>query len=116
MAKKASERTRLSYRGRRKSSAKSPSAESLLEKPLENIDLRKLNGPGIKKIIREIYKSPLAMYLAGGVGAFFIGRFAYRYYQDHPEISDFIKENFDTMESRLREFRSEIMDGDVARH
>lgn len=117
MAKKTTQRTRSSNRGRRSSSKSALSAESLLERPLKNVDLRKLNGPGYKKVIRDIYKSPLAAYLAGGVGAFFLGRFAWRYYQNHPEISEFIKDNFDTVESRLRDFRGEsTVDEEVARH
>jgi len=82
--------------------SRSKSRESFLETPL-NIDLRKLNGPGYKKILRDVYKNPIS-YLAGGVGAYMLGRFMMRYYKNHPEISEFIRENYEAVEERLREF------------
>lgn len=81
------------------------------------LDLRRLSGPGYKKVIRDIYKSPIALYLASGVGTFFLGRFLFRYYKNHPEIAEFVRDNFETVEAKLREFRGEeILDDDMARH
>ena len=114
--KRATQKRGTGSRGRRggNSSSSRISAATLLEKPLENMDLRKFNGGGYKKVVRNIYKSPISLYLVGGVAAYFIGRFSWRYYQDHPEVSEFIKDNFDTVETRLREFRSG--GEEVARH
>ncbi len=64
-------------------------------------------GTGYKKMARAVSGNPWALSLAGGIGAFFIGRFLYRYYENHPEISEFIQDNFETVESRLREFRGD---------
>ncbi len=64
-----------------------------------------VQGAGYKKIARAVSSNPWALSLAGGIGAYFIGRFLYRYYENHPEISDFIQENFETVESKLREIR-----------
>ena len=88
-------------------------SSGLLEKP---IDMRKFNGGGYKKILRDIYKSPISLWLASGVGGYFLARFMLRYYRNHPEIAEFFCENFDTVEARLREFRGGSMDEDMARH
>lgn len=93
--------------------SRSRSRESLLDNPL-NIDLRRFNGPGYKKVLREVAKNPIS-YLAGGFGAYLLGRFMFRYYQSHPEISDFIRDNFESVEERLKEFRGS-RDEDYARH
>lgn len=104
---------RKTNQGRRKGT-KSVSKAALLENP---IDLRKLNGGGYKKVIRSLYKSPIALYLASGVGSYFAVRFLFRYYKDHPEIAEFVRDNFESVESRIREFRGgSAMDEDMARH
>lgn len=43
-------------------------------------------------------------YVIGGVGAYFLGKFAYRYYKEHPEISRFFRENYEQLGERIREF------------
>lgn len=50
-----------------------------------------------------MYRNPVS-YLAGGVGAYVLGRLMFRYYKNHPEISEFIRDNFEAVEERLREF------------
>jgi hypothetical protein len=64
-------------------------------------------GARYKKIVRAVSGNPWALAIAGGIGTFFIGRFMYRYYENHPEISEFIQDNFETVESRLRELRGD---------
>lgn len=87
-------------------------AGSLLEVP--TISTRGMN---YKNFLRKIKASPLSIYLAGGVGAFFLGRFAIRYYRSHPEIQSFLKENFDTVEGKLREYKNSMMSEETeARH
>lgn len=119
MAKRTQGNRGSSNRGRKSNRGRSASAGTILERPLESIDLRKLSGNNVyKKSLRTIIDNPVALYLAGTVGAFFLGRFAYRYYQNHPEISEFIRDNFDTVEGKLRDFRGGSA-GDVdevARH
>lgn len=74
-------------------------------------------GMNYKNILRKIKANPLSIYMAGGVGAFFLGRFAIRYYKSHPEIQSFIKENFDTVEEKIREYKDSVMSEDTeARH
>lgn len=77
----------------------------------------KASGMSYQSILRKIKASPLSVYVAGGVGAFFLGRFAIRYYKSHPEISTFLKENFDTVEEKLREYKNNMMSDEAeARH
>lgn len=59
-----------------------------------------------RNVWQRLQGSPKLLYVAGGVGAFFLIRFAVRYYKDHPEILEFIKENIDNVEERIGEFRS----------
>ncbi len=66
-------------------------------------------GMNTKNFLRKIKANTFTLYLAGGVGSFFLGRFAIRYYRGHPEIQSFLKENFDTVEEKLREYRNNIM-------
>jgi hypothetical protein len=93
--------------------SKAESHASILEKPF-NIDLKRFSGRGPKKIFRDVAKWPMT-YLAGGVGAYILGRYLYRYYQNHPEISDFIRDNFESVEEKLREFKGS-KEEDYARH
>jgi hypothetical protein len=95
------------------SRSRSISASSILERPLEKINFQRLNRTG-KKAVRSLRQYPIALSLAGTVGAFFLGRLFFRYYQNHPEISEFIKDNIDTVEGKLRDLRGS--DEVVARH
>lgn len=104
-----------SNRGRKSTRGRSVSAKTLLKRPLEGFDFRKLNSGSYKRAVRGL-NSPVLLSIAGSVGAFFLGRFIYRYYQSHPEISDFIRENIDTVEEKLREFRGGTVDEEIARH
>lgn len=122
MAKKASQGNKsstkrsTSSRGRRSSS--NSSSDSLLDKARSSFDFRKVRGLNYENALRKVSANPWAMYVAGGIGAFYLARFAYRYYKTHPEFSEFIKENIDTVESSLREYRggSENSEVSEARH
>ncbi len=80
------------------------------------IDLKKLGSARSRKALKAVYQNPISMYLVGGLGALLLGRFVFRYYKNHPEISDFIRENFDSVEEKLREFRGLGSGADIARH
>ncbi len=74
-------------------------------------------GMNYKKVLRKIKASSVTVPLISGVSAYFIGKFAIRFYKSHPEISDFLKENFDTVEGKLREYKNSIMSEETeARH
>lgn len=71
-----------------------------------------LRGRNLQTSIRDIAALPAARYIAGGLGLALLTRFAIRYYKSHPAISEYVKENFDTVEGKLREYRSSIMSSD----
>lgn len=91
-------------RGRRSSSGSNSTSSRRTSS--KKVDLRKFNNTDLQRVVKKIGDSPIALYLAGGVGTFFLARFALRYYRNHPEIQEFIRENFDTVENTLREYRS----------
>lgn len=73
------------------------------------------SGLNYRKVWQQVQARPGLMYLAGGVGAFFLIRSAFRYYKGHPEILEFIKENIDTVEEKIGEFRESFnSDSEVA--
>ncbi len=106
---------RKSSQGRKSTSGRSTSTRTSRKK----IDLRRFNNTDLQRVVKKIGENPIALYLAGGVGTLFLARFAFRYYRNHPEIKEFIRENFDTVESTLREYRGgsvEESEGTEARH
>ncbi len=86
-------------------------------KPLNILPLKKLKTKHLyKKSLRFLSNNPLALYVAGAAGAYFLGRFAIRYYKNHPEISEFFRANMDKIELRLKEFRGEKTPDESATH
>lgn len=118
MARKSTQATRASRttkstRGRKPTARKASSTTSTAR----SFNLKNINKADVKRVMRKIGNNSLALYLAGGVGALFLGRFAYRYYRNHPEIQEFIRENFDSVENSLREYRGDSdVDTAEARH
>lgn len=53
----------------------------------------------------EWSERPAVRYVAGGIGLALIGRFAYSISDKYPEIGRFFRENIDTIEDKLKEFR-----------
>lgn len=68
--------------------------------------------------IQEFSAKPAVRYVAGGLAVAILARLAMKMSDRYPEISTFIKENIDTVESKLQEFtgRSVSADLDDARH
>lgn len=58
-----------------------------------------------KASLSAFVTAPATMYVAGGIGLAVLGRFAFKYYQSHPEISDYIKENYEAVESKIHDYR-----------
>lgn len=65
----------------------------------------------VKKFIKN---NPVTFYLGAGVAGVLLLRWGYRYYREHPEIKDFIRDNLDLVEERIKEYRSEH--GQDSRH
>ena len=68
-------------------------------------------------IARRLRGSPIGMALLAGAGSFILGRLLIQYYQNHPEIGEFVRENVDSVGAKIRDFRGVNLDTDVnARH
>lgn len=63
------------------------------------------SGKNWKKSLSGFVTAPATMYVAGGIGLAVLARFAYKYYQSHPEISDYIKDNFEAVEEKIKDYR-----------
>lgn len=58
--------------------------------------------------------SPTVKYIAGGVATAVLARIATNISTKYPELSNFLKENIDTVESKLLEFKSGLNSEDSA--
>ncbi|MCM2348746.1 MAG: hypothetical protein NDI69_01915 [Bacteriovoracaceae bacterium] len=61
-----------------------------------------------RNVLRNLSKNSTTKYVLGGIVGILLVRYAVKYYQEHPEISDFFRENFDTIEGRLRQYRHDL--------
>lgn len=52
-------------------------------------------------IVRELVSNPTVKYVAGGIATALLTRLATKLSDKYPEISNFIRENLDTVESKL---------------
>ena len=96
---------------RRNTGRSKSGVEKVLEMPI--IDKRMT----ARSFINRIRSNPMAMYLGGSVAAIVIMRWGYRFYKDHPEIKEFLLDNFDTVEDKLREYKNSFgSDISEARH
>lgn len=101
--------TQGSSKGRRssgRSTGRSSRSNANTSSESKVFDLRRFNNTDVQRVVKSVRNNPLALYIAGGVGALFLGRFAFRYYRNHPEIREFIRENIDMVEDTLRDYRS----------
>jgi hypothetical protein len=75
-------------------------------------------GSNYWNYILEFSAKPVVRYVAGGLVIAGLARLAMKMSDRYPEISTFIKDNMDTVESKLQEFtgRSASTDLDDARH
>lgn len=77
---------------------------------------RNLGGFNYRNLSRKIRANPLLVNAGIGVGAFFLVKYAIKFYKEHPEIADFLKENLDSVEEKVREFRGSESTLADARH
>jgi len=71
-----------------------------------------------KEILRDLYSSPTVRYLAGGIAAAFLNRYANKLSEKYPEVADFLKENIEAFEGKLSEIKQNLDTSNVseARH
>lgn len=61
-----------------------------------------------RNVLRNLSRSTTSRYVLGGIVGILVVRYAVKYYREHPEISDFFRENFDNIEGRLRQYRHDL--------
>ncbi len=59
-------------------------------------------------MIRELISNPAVKYIAGGIATSILTRLAQNMSEKYPELSRFLKENIDSFEGRLGQFRPSI--------
>jgi len=69
-----------------------------------------------KDALWEFMNKPGVKYFAGGLAAAVLARLASGISERYPEISKFIRENVDTMETKLSEFRGAERDESESLH
>lgn len=63
--------------------------------------------------LKNFISAPATLYVAGGIGVAVLARFAYKYYNSHPEFSDYIRDNFESVESKLKEYKNSLASSDM---
>src|SRR4051812_18393345 len=75
---------------------------------------QKLGGLNLRSFGRRLRGNKLLFNAGVGVGAFYLVKYAIRYYKANPAISEFLRTNLDTVESKFREFRGISEDSNIA--
>ncbi len=57
------------------------------------------------QLIRELISNPAVKYIAGGIAASILSRLAINMSEKYPELSSFLRENIDSFEGKLGQFR-----------
>lgn len=70
--------------------------------------LKNLDAKEVKSSVKDFITAPSTLYVAGGIGAALLARFAFKYYKAHPEITQKVKNNIDSVENKLKEYRSSL--------
>jgi hypothetical protein len=63
------------------------------------------NYRNYRDTLLEWSERPAVRYVAGGMGIALLARLAYEMSDRYPQVSRFFKENLDTIEDKLKEFR-----------
>ncbi len=63
------------------------------------------NYKNYRDTLLEWSERPAVRYVAGGMGIALLGRLAFSMSDRYPEVSRFFRENLDTIEDKLKEFR-----------
>lgn len=45
----------------------------------------------LNRLSKKLFSNPITFYIAGGVGAYFLGKTIYQYYLKNPEFSEIVK-------------------------
>lgn len=107
MARKSTQKVAAGRKGGSTSRTGRRSSSSTLERNYRNY----------RDQLLEWSENPAVKYVAGGIGLALLGRLAFSMSDRYPEVSRFFRENLDTIEDKLKEFRGiENQEGTEARH
>ncbi len=109
--------TRKSTAGRKSRAAAAPAStlESYRDTISEN--LSGVANANYRKMFSKASGKPAVRYVAGGIAAYALVKLAMRAFQAYPEIGTFFRDNLETVEDKLREFRGEFNEESTeARH
>jgi len=105
MARKSTQKVAAARRSG--SASRTRRSSSTLEKNYRNY----------RDTLLEWSERPAVRYVAGGIGIALLGRLAFSMSDRYPEVSRFFRENLDTIEDKLKEFRGiDNSEGVEARH
>lgn len=110
---KRSKKTTTRRTGRREQSESSSESSSGSRNLSSGATMRRVDD--YKNVLREFVNNPAVRYVAGGIATAVLARIATNMSERYPEISNFLKENLDTVEGKLSEFRNGP-EGESARH
>ncbi len=69
-------------------------------------------GSEYSQLIREFISNPAVKYMAGGIATAILSRLANNMSDKYPELSRFLRENIDSFEGRLGQYRPGFSGGD----
>lgn len=113
MPRKSNQQSSRSTRNTKKSSGRSRRGSQ------STLDISQLSRQSnYQNLIRNLSSSNATKYVLGGIAGVLLVRFTMRYYREHPEISDFLRDNFENVEGRLRQYRQNLSSdtSSMARH
>lgn len=61
-----------------------------------------------QQLVRELISNPMVKYIAGGIATSILTRLATNMADKYPELSRFLKENIDSFEGRLGQYRPQM--------
>lgn len=77
-----------------------------LDSSERNFSMEDRSSGGRTHVIREWISNPAVKYVAGGIATAILSRLAQNMSEKYPELSRFLKENIDSFEGRLGQYRS----------
>lgn len=94
-----------SQRGRKKASSSKSRSRSTTSRAKSSDIVPKKIAKSSRSLWKTVSKNPLFLYGGGTLAVGVLARFAYKYYQSHPEIGEVVRDGFSNVENRLREYR-----------
>lgn len=58
----------------------------------------------------RVGRSPITKAVGIGVAGYFAYKWGRKFYEEHPEIGEFIRDNLETVEDKFREYRENLGD------